>query len=50
MSLKLYQTDRFLMSLDFSKSVVDQNLYHYSVGDESLIMMTFSKIIIFGYK
>ena len=28
--------DGFLMSLGFSKSVVDPNLYYYSVGDESL--------------
>jgi hypothetical protein len=45
MSCKLYQIDRFLISLDFSKSVVDPNLYHYSVGDESLIMMTYSESV-----
>jgi hypothetical protein len=45
MSWKLYQIDRFLISLDFNKSVVDPNLYHYSVGDESLILMTYSKSI-----
>jgi hypothetical protein len=32
------------MSLDFSKSVVDQNLY--SVGDENLILMTYSEILV----
>ena len=32
----------FLMSLGFSKSVVDPNLYYYNVGDESLILMTYS--------
>jgi hypothetical protein len=37
------------MSLDFSKSVVDPNLYHYSVGDESLILMTYSESLV-GYK
>jgi hypothetical protein len=42
MSWYLYQIDRFLMSLDFSKSVVDPNLY--SVGDENLILMTYSEI------
>jgi hypothetical protein len=30
------------MSLGFNKSVVDPNLYYYSVGDESLILMTYS--------
>jgi hypothetical protein len=30
MNWKLYQIDRFLLSLDFNKSVVDPNLYHYS--------------------
>jgi hypothetical protein len=38
------------MSLDFSKSVVDPNLYHYSVGDESLILMTYLEILVVGYK
>jgi hypothetical protein len=42
MSWYLYQIDIFLMSLDFSKSVVDPNLY--SVGDEKLILMTYSEI------
>jgi hypothetical protein len=37
MSWKLYQIDRFLMSLDFNKSVADPNLYYYNVGDGSLI-------------
>jgi hypothetical protein len=46
MSWKLYQIDRFLISLDFSKSVVDPNLYHYSVGDESLILMTYSESVV----
>jgi hypothetical protein len=44
MSWKLYQINRFLMSLDFSKSVVDPNLY--SVGDENLILMTYSEILV----
>jgi hypothetical protein len=42
--------DGFLMSLDFNKSVVDPNLYYYNIGDESLILMTYSKILIVGYK
>jgi hypothetical protein len=50
MSWKLYQIDRFLMSLDFSKSVVDPNLYYYSVGDKSLILMTYSENLVVGYK
>jgi hypothetical protein len=33
MSWKLYQMDGFLMSLGFNKSVVDPNLYYYSVGE-----------------
>jgi hypothetical protein len=45
MSWKLYQIDRFLISLDFNKSVVDPNLYHYCIGDESLILMTYSEIV-----
>jgi hypothetical protein len=48
MSWKLYQIDRFLMSLDLSKNVVDPNLY--SVGDENLILMTYSESIVVGYK
>jgi hypothetical protein len=46
MSWKLYLTDRFLISLDFSKSVVDPNLYHYCIGDESLILMTYSESVV----
>jgi hypothetical protein len=48
MSWKLYQIDIFLMSLDFSKSVVDPNLY--SVGDENLILMNYSESVVVGYK
>jgi hypothetical protein len=50
MSWKLYQIDRFLISLDFNKSVADPNLYHYSVGDESPILMIYSESIVVGYK
>jgi hypothetical protein len=50
MSWKLYQMDGFLMSLGFSKSVADPNLYYYSVGDESLILMTYSESLVVGYK
>jgi hypothetical protein len=50
MSWKLYHMDGFLMSLGFSKSVANPNLYYYSVGDESLILMTYSKILVVGYK
>jgi hypothetical protein len=50
MSWKLYQMDGFLMSLGFNKSVADPNLYYYSVGDESLILMTYSESLIVGYK
>jgi hypothetical protein len=50
MSWKLYQIDKFWISLDFSKSVVDPNLYHYSVDDENLILMTYSEILVVGYK
>jgi hypothetical protein len=42
--------DGFLMSLGFSKSVVDPNLYYYSVGDEILILMTYSEILVVRYK
>jgi hypothetical protein len=42
MSWKLYQMNGFLMSLGFNKSIVDPNRYYYSVGDESLILMTYS--------
>ena len=38
--------DGFLMSLGFSKSVADPNLYYYIVGDESLILGS----LVFGYK
>ena len=37
------------MSLGFSRSVVDSNLYYYSVGVESLILMTYSQSLV-GYK
>jgi hypothetical protein len=50
MSWKLYQIDKFLISLDFSKSVADPNLYHYSVDGESLILMTYSESHVVGYK
>ena len=46
MNWKLYQIDRFLMSLDFNKSVADPNIYHYSVGDKSLILMTYSESVV----
>jgi hypothetical protein len=29
--------------MGFIKSVVDPNLYYYIVGDESLILMTYSR-------
>jgi hypothetical protein len=41
--------DRLLMSLGFSKGVVDPNLYYYIV-DESLILMTYSGSRVVGYK
>jgi hypothetical protein len=41
MSWKLYHIDRFLMNLDYIKSVADPNLYYYIVGDERLILMTY---------
>jgi hypothetical protein len=50
MSWKLYQIDRFLIILDFNKSVTDPNLYYYNVGDESLILMTYSENLVVGYK
>jgi hypothetical protein len=50
MSWKLFQIDKFLMSLEFNKSVVDPNLYHYSVDDESLILVTYSESLVVGYK
>jgi hypothetical protein len=42
--------DGFLMSLGFSKSVADPNLYYYIVGDESLILVTYSGSLVVGYK
>jgi hypothetical protein len=42
--------DGFLMSLGFNKSVVDPNLYYYIVGDESLILVTYSGSLVVGYK
>jgi hypothetical protein len=48
MSWKLHQIDGFLMSLGFNKSVVDPNLYYYIVGDESLILMTYSRSRVVG--
>jgi hypothetical protein len=41
--------DRLLMSLGFSKGVADPNLYYYIV-DESLILMTYSRGRVIGYK
>jgi hypothetical protein len=38
------------MSLGFNKGVVDPNLYYYIVGDESLILMTYSGSRVIGYK
>jgi hypothetical protein len=46
MSWKLYHIDIFLISLDFSKSVADPNLYHYNVGEESLILMSYLESIV----
>jgi hypothetical protein len=43
MSWKLYQIDRFLMTLDINKSIAYPNLYYYSVDDKSLILMTYSE-------
>jgi hypothetical protein len=42
--------DGYLMSLGFSKSVADPNLYYYIVGDENLILMTYSGSLVVGYK
>jgi hypothetical protein len=42
--------DGFLRSLGFSKGVADPNLYSYIVGDESLILMTYSRTRVVGYK
>jgi hypothetical protein len=50
MSWKLYPMDGFLMSLDFNESVVDPNLYYYSVGDKTLTLMTYSESLVVGYK
>jgi hypothetical protein len=41
--------DGFLMIFGFNKTIVDSNLYYYSIGDESLILMTYSEILV-GYK
>jgi hypothetical protein len=38
------------MSLGFSKSVSDPNLYYYIVDDEILILMTYSGSHVVGYK
>jgi hypothetical protein len=46
MSWKPYQMDGLLMSLDFNKSIADPNLYYYSVGDKSLILMTYSESLV----
>jgi hypothetical protein len=50
MSWKLYQMDGFLIILGFTKSVVDPNLYYYSVGDKSLILMNYSERLVVRYK
>jgi hypothetical protein len=42
--------DGFLMSLGFSKSVVDPNLYYYIFGDESLTLVTYLGSLVVGYK
>jgi hypothetical protein len=42
--------DGFLMILGFRKSFVDPNLYYYIVGDESLILVTYSGSLVVGYK
>jgi len=42
--------DGFLMSLGFSKRIVDPNLYYYNVGDERSFLMTYSEILVVGYK
>jgi len=34
------------MSLDFNKSIAYPNLYYYSVDDKSLILMTYSEILV----
>jgi hypothetical protein len=48
MSWYLYQIDRFLKSLDFRKNVVDTDLY--SVGDNNLILMTYSESLVVEIK
>ena len=50
MSWKIHQMDGFLMSFGFNKSVADPNLYYYIVGDESLILVTYSENLVVGYK
>jgi hypothetical protein len=47
---KLHQIDEFLRSFGFSKGVVNPNLYYYIVGDESLILMTYSGSRVVRYK
>jgi hypothetical protein len=42
--------DGFLMSLGFNKSVAYPNLYYYSVGDDSLILMNYSESLVVRYK
>jgi hypothetical protein len=42
--------DGFLMSLGFNKIIFYPNLYYYIVGDESLILVTYSGSIVVGYK
>jgi hypothetical protein len=49
MSWILHQMDGFLMSLGFRKGVVGPNLYYYIVGDESMILMTYSGSCVVGY-
>jgi hypothetical protein len=50
MSWKLHQIDGFLMSLGFNKNIADPNLYYYNVGEESLILITYSESLVVGYK
>jgi hypothetical protein len=42
--------DGFLMILGFNKSVSYPNLYYYIVGDERMILVTFSRSLVVGYK
>jgi hypothetical protein len=44
MSWKLYQIDRFLMRLDFNKSITYPNLYN--LGDKNMILMTYSESLV----